>query len=145
MFYDFEKGLYIGSKVKDEFKHKLKSECLKHFRNQEFNFNEDLHTTIIYSDKPFIGELDEGFDTFFTTTGKLDKFGKDGEILVLRLKSNYLHTRHNELMEEHGLKWDFPSYEPHVTLSYDAKDIDITNINMAGMLIEFGPEEITEI
>lgn len=42
--------------------------------------------------------------------------------LVLVLDSDYLHFRHNVGMAL-GATYDFPSYIPHITLSYDIKSL----------------------
>jgi len=44
--------------------------------------------------------------------------------LVVMLDCPHLTDRHNQLMKEHDATYPFPSYCPHLTLSYDIGDID---------------------
>jgi hypothetical protein len=41
--------------------------------------------------------------------------------IVALLDCPKLVSRHNGLMKEHGLQWDYPDYKPHITLAYDIK------------------------
>jgi hypothetical protein len=47
---------------------------------------------------------------------------------VLKYDCKDLNKRHKELMDEHKATYDFPKYEPHVTLSYDIGDLDIKQL-----------------
>jgi len=91
--------------------------------------NHNWHATLLYSnknlpnytpikyDKPFNGKA-TGFDLFDT----------DKSVLVLKFSCPNLEKRHKELMDEHNATWDYDEYIPHVTLSYDGKDIDISKL-----------------
>jgi 2'-5' RNA ligase len=51
----------------------------------------------------------------------------DKRYLVLRYDCPELNERHAYLMEEHGATYD-PIFMPHITLSYDIGDLDITTL-----------------
>lgn len=42
--------------------------------------------------------------------------------LVAKLDAPDLSIRHNWLMKNHNLTYDYDEYEPHITLSYDVPD-----------------------
>ena len=84
---------------------------------------EDMHCTIIYSTKG---------DPSFKARGKLDKpmemKGKSLTVfnqrngkkaLVLLLDCPEIEARHEELMSTHDFVYDFPQYQPHISLNYD--------------------------
>lgn len=77
---------------------------------------DDFHCTILYSRKPINPNIDLRIDVdnFECPGVKLEKFGT---YLVLLLDSPQLQERHKELMEETGASYDFPEYQPHITLS----------------------------
>jgi 2'-5' RNA ligase len=80
---------------------------------------DDLHSTICFSrvqvpykpesEAKHIGQTGS-FTVFKTQTGK--------RALVLRIESDYLHARH-KYANDIGATYDFPDYQPHVTLAYD--------------------------
>ncbi len=92
-----------------------------------------VHTTLLYSRKHLpnykpAGPISltchpKGF-TVFQTRGE----GPSTKALVLLLDCPELVKRHKELMAEHGATYDFPTYEPHITFSYDLGDIDYTKL-----------------
>lgn len=83
----------------------------------------DMHSTVIFSrnqiDFPVEKSVNEKvspdvkFHIFTTKSGK--------RALVLLIDSDYLRARH-ELGNQLGATYDFPDYQPHVTLSYDVGD-----------------------
>lgn len=56
--------------------------------------------------------------------------------LVLLFECVELHARHIHLMEEHEAQHDFSSYNPHVTLSYDVGELDVSKIPLPNFWIE---------
>ena len=83
---------------------------------------EQYHATIIYSrkgipevktfkfDTPITASI-EGWDIFPTQTG--------GKCLVARLESSELTKYHKTIMSEYKATFDYDSYKPHITVSYD--------------------------
>ena len=88
------------------------------------------HCTLIYSRQPCkepqpdrklkISVQPEKWEVFETRDGK--------RCLVLKLDSSMLQVRHKQLMKQLSASYDFPSYKPHITVSYDIGDLDITDI-----------------
>lgn len=93
----------------------------------------DFHTTLLYSRKHLpnyqaAGKLDDpligtptGFDIW---PSQPDENGKKKNVLVLEFSCPALFQRHHKLMHQHGATYDFDRYRPHITLSYDAGDLD---------------------
>ncbi|QHJ78966.1 MAG: hypothetical protein [Caudoviricetes sp.] len=86
-----------------------------------------MHSTILFSRKkidfPVLSDVYETaskkvqYQVFETQTGK--------RALVLLLDSEYLTHRHNLGMSL-GATYDYPEYHPHVTLSYDIGDMEVS-------------------
>jgi len=87
------------------------------------------------------GSFQEGHDFRHR---ELAAFGKSSEVAVLKLKSNYLQERF-EHFRRLGASWDYPSYEPHLTLSYNAAGKDLSGYTPYNGPILFGPEEFQDI
>jgi 2'-5' RNA ligase len=94
----------------------------------------DLHCTVMYTEKP-IPEFAEDhpepsefdppkiaaisdFDVFTAQDG--------GEVLVLRIKSEFLDDRHNEIIDGYGAEYTHDKYKPHITLTYSENKLDLT-------------------
>jgi len=96
-----------------------------------------LHTTLLYSRKHLPN---------YKSAGKLqphlvgtpEKFvvwpargvGGTGttNCLVLQYNCPELVKRHNDLMKQHEATYDYPKFVPHVTLSYDIGDLDVSKL-----------------
>lgn len=95
---------------------------------------EDMHATVTYSRAPVDwfkmgeswGSADGGKATV-NRGGPRDVERFDGGAVVLRFSSADFIWRHEQMIRE-GASWDFPEYYPHVTISYDAGDIDVSKI-----------------
>lgn len=95
-----------------------------------------LHITVIRSaDKEFPWE-----DMTYTpkleinpSSYKLAKFGEDNDTLVLKFEQPALEKRHSDAREEHKIDWEFPQYEPHITLSNNEEN------DIEGMLLPSFP------
>ncbi|MBZ0268053.1 hypothetical protein K8I85_07850, partial [bacterium] len=64
--------------------------------------------------------------------------------LVLRFASYDLERRHRELRAA-GASWDFPEYQPHVTITYSVPEADAGAIEPYRGPMVFGPEEFAGI
>jgi 2'-5' RNA ligase len=82
----------------------------------------DLHVTIVYSRKacPEIEFHDTALPAL-ADGAAFDIFpNQDGsKCLVLKLASKQIHDLHEIIREQYGATHDFPSFQPHITLSYD--------------------------
>ena len=48
----------------------------------------------------------------------------------MKFKSKTLSNRHNEIMKNNPKAvYDFPEYIPHITLSYDVEDFDVSKLD----------------
>jgi adenylate kinase family enzyme len=106
---------------------------------------DDMHVTLAYSKQPVdwmaCGESFHQGDKLEVKGGPrvLERFGPDGEVVVLLFASWDLKWRQAELIDA-GCSSDWPDYQPHVSISWNAGDIDLDKIEpYTGPLI-FGPE-----
>jgi len=106
----------------------------------------DMHVTVAFSKAPVdwmkAGEAwsqkeDGGVTVRPGGPRMLEVFGEGA--LVLAFNSSDLAWRHMELREI-GASWDWPEYQPHITISYDAKDVDLSRIEPYRGEILLGPE-----
>lgn len=93
---------------------------------------DELHITVAYSKKPIEytpqGFFDEPievtpskYSVFDTQTGK--------RCLVLEVTSKKLTKMHEDIIYKHGASYDFDTYKPHITLSYDCgEDFDLDSL-----------------
>jgi hypothetical protein len=106
--------------------------------------NDKLHSTVVFS-RTFcgarpLGKLDPTWQGQFTafdifpSGGPADDDGLEesdkprSNCLVLKFDCPELHERHHFLRKHHGATHDFPSFEPHMTLSYNVGDFDHQNL-----------------
>ena len=112
-----------------------------------------LHVTIAYSHTPVdwfkIGEdwtagpNEEDKLVIKGGPRAIEEFGKGA--IVLQFASTKLGWRH-ESIRERGASWDFPEYNPHITLSWNKpQGLDITTIKPYNGQIVLGPEIFEEI
>jgi hypothetical protein len=106
----------------------------------------DMHVTVAHSRTPVdwsaAGEngapvkVDGGMRA-------LEKLGDKGAV-VLRFESGDLSERHGEFRKV-GASWDWPSYKPHITLTYDAGNLDLEKVEPYSGPLMFGPERFAEV
>ncbi|QHB48307.1 RNA ligase [Acinetobacter phage vB_AbaM_Kimel] len=104
-----------------------------------------LHCTIAYSrvkipyQPQLIGEQ-------IGVTDKLKVFDtKTGErALVILIDSDYLHERFKYAMAL-GATYDFPDYQPHVTLSYDIGQRELPKVGFIGNPIIAASEYVQDL
>ena len=97
-----------------------------------------IHSTLLYSKKQLpnfkaLGDLDEplvgkpsGFDVW---ESQPDDDGNKSNCLILQFDCPELVSRHNDLMTQHDAEYDFDEFKPHVTLSYNIGDFDVSKLN----------------
>jgi hypothetical protein len=110
--------------------------------------SDKLHVTIAYSKAPVdwrdVPRLGDDAMTVSDGERSLERLGDKGEATVLRFESNVLADRHREIRRA-GAWWDYPDYKCHLTISWDAADIDIAGIHPFPGALRFGPEVWEEI
>ena len=127
-FIEHRKGTYGACKYSNESSVILK-EWMEHWGIPNPIDPAKFHTTIIYSraeiDKKYQISISEAemkkLDWVFSPT-ELAMFGEgDQRILVLKLLAPQLNEMHETLLLN-GATFDYPEYNPHVTLSYDVPE-----------------------
>lgn len=122
-----EKGSYAGVKYSKSTIDIIEQFSKENHVKNALNPNK-LHTTLLYSRK-FLPDFKGRGDLSSPIVAQPKEFviwkSKDvppKDCLVLKLICPELEKRHDELMKEHGATYDFDSYHPHITFSYDAGD-----------------------
>jgi hypothetical protein len=124
-------GTYVAVRVHPDSARLIKNFCKLHrIPIGSSDFERRLHSTIIYSRKecPDL-EADPNYEVTATFDGYalFNAGGPDGPltVLVAKLFCPDLEVRHRYLMAAHQATFDFPSFRPHITLSYTFNgDID---------------------
>lgn len=113
----------------------------------------DLHVTIAFSRAPvdwmqmepdYYGSAGDGEGTMMISAGGarlMDRFGEGA--LVLLFNSSALSWRH-EMFKQRGASWDYPDYQPHITITY-SREVDPEEIDPYKGKIELGPEIFEEV
>jgi len=102
---------------------------------------EKWHVTQAYSRKPVDWHAaGDSFDKLKASGGArtVSPLGKDGAV-VLHFDSADLRRRWREFRDA-GASWDYDAYRPHVTITYDGGDVDLSKVEPYTGPIEFGPE-----
>ena len=112
---------------------------------------EDMHVTIAYSRDP-VDWMKVGDSWSGDSKGQLniapggprliEVFG--GGAVVLQFSSSELGWRHMSIREA-GASWDWPDYQPHITITYEAGDVDLSKIEPYRGAIDLGPEIFAEV
>lgn len=116
---------------------------------------DDLHVTIAFSRAPVDWmKAGEAWDWNEPKDGKLvvppggarivERLGDKGAVVLL-FNSSTLSYRHEEIKRA-GASFDFPEYQPHVTITYKAPaDLDVRKVEPFRGRLEFGPEIFEEV
>lgn len=108
---------------------------------------DDLHVTIAYSRQALDwmkvggdwGSRQDGGLTVAPGGARLVEPLGSGGAVVLLFNSSELAWRHMQIREA-GASWDYEEYQPHVTITYAADDLDLSKVEPYRGKIEFGPE-----
>jgi phage-related protein (TIGR01555 family) len=115
---------------------------------------DEMHVTIAFSRKP-VDWMTVGDDWSSDEDGKLrvkpggprvvEALGDKGAV-VLMFRNDSLEWRHRRIHEEGtGAQWDWPEYQPHVTITWQAGDIDLSTVEPYQGPLVFGPERFAEV
>lgn len=132
--------LYVSRKVKNA------AAILKHYAEQGIgNLIEasDMHVTITYSRDPVDWmKMGAAWNSRLTVEPGgpriMEAFGPGRDTAVLAFASSDLTWRHSEMVGN-GASWDWPDYQPHVTIAYEFGG-DIEQVKPWLGAIELGPE-----
>ena len=128
-------------------------EIIAHFKAQGFETTlpaDDLHVTITFSRTPVdwmqMGDnwSDNGKGGLTIQPGGPRMMERFGEATVLLFASSALSWRHED-MKRNGASWDHPEYQPHISISYKAGELDLESIEPYRGQIVLGPEIFDEI
>lgn len=115
---------------------------------------DDMHVTIAFSRYPVDwmkagsawSENDKGQMTIKPGGARLvERLGAQGQAVVLLFSSSELSWRHEDIKRNSGATWDWPEYQPHITISYDAGGMDLSKVKPYAGRIELGPEVFEEV
>lgn len=101
----------------------------------------DMHVTLAYSKEPLVWPKEPHSNqlTVNAVDGReVEPLGDKGAV-VLRFEDPTLSLRWQDLCEQ-GAAWDFESYKPHVTLTWDAGEMDTSKVETYTGPLVFGPE-----
>ena len=106
---------------------------------------DDMHVTQAYSKEPLIWpEAHDDAITVRSTDGrKVGPLGDQGA-MVLHFDSPTLQARHEQL-KTLGAKSDFPNFNPHVTISWQADGVDPAKVKPYDGPLVLGPERFKEV
>ncbi len=120
-------GSYVAVKYDDESRDKL-YEFAEKLNLPNLLPKSKYHTTLIYSRKynPDVKE-DQSLYPLKIKGKELHVLDTQDNkrALVMKFDSPELVERHNFLMSEYQLQYDYDEYIPHITLSYDIGDMDV--------------------
>jgi len=113
---------------------------------------DDMHATIAFSKTPLDwNAVPDGFDSEIVPASpdqkdgarSVERLGDEGAV-VLRFESTDLANRWRQFRRA-GASWDYESYQPHVTITYDSGDVDLSKVVPYDGPLEFGEEAFDEI
>lgn len=114
----------------------------------------DMHVTIAFSRAP-LDWMKVPPDDFGTTNNDgrmilapggprlVESLGPEGAIVLL-FASWQLTWRHSRIADA-GASWDYDSFQPHITITYQAGDVDLTKVEPYKGRIVLGPEVFEEV
>lgn len=110
---------------------------------------DDMHVTIAFSRAPVDWmKVGQSWDEEHTVAAGgpriMEGLGANGEAKVLLFSNTELQWRH-EQMKRAGASWDWPEYQPHITISYDPDAPDLDDVEPYAGRIVLGPEKFQEI
>lgn len=111
---------------------------------------EGLHVTIIHTRTP-LDWIKVGQDWSVDDDGKMTiapggprLMERFGDAVVLQFASSRLTWRHEDI-KRMGAETDYPEYQPHITLTWNAPDLDLSKVDPYKGQIVLGPEIFEEV
>ncbi len=113
---------------------------------QNILHRDNFHVTVAFSKVPVEWNKFQPQDNKITILGgkrNILPLGNEGAI-VLKFESNLLQKRWQDFISE-GCSWDYETYQPHVTISYNDSSVDYRNVIPYDEKLIFGPEVFKEV
>jgi phage-related protein (TIGR01555 family) len=109
---------------------------------------EDMHVTIAFSRTPIdwmkTGEAWQGELKIAAGGARIvEPLGPKGATVLL-FNSSELAWRHRSIIRA-GASWDWPDYQPHITITYEAPGLDLSKVEPYRGEIVLGPEIFEEV
>lgn len=108
----------------------------------------DLHVTVAFSRKPLdwfkVSTWGSGEEIEIKGGPRLVQPLGDKGAVVLLIANETLKHRHDEFLRA-GASWDWPEYQPHVTLTYRSEGVDLGAVEPYQGDIILGPEVFSEV
>ena len=105
----------------------------------------DMHVTITYSKRAVDWmKMGEAWDDEVKIAGGPRIMERFGDAVVLLINSQSLRWRHESMIEQ-GCSYDFEEYQPHIPISWDEADLDLSKIEPYQGEIVLGPEVFKEL
>jgi hypothetical protein len=142
-----KKGTYVGLRVLDPANKQLYQHCLDAgITIKKSLFDRRLHATLIYSRK-YCPNIVPATDVIHACSFiGYDIFGQgDERILVIKLNAPSVVARHLKLMADHDAEYDHPTFQPHITLTYNFVGDDVTNLPPIDFEINLGEEYVEDL
>jgi 2'-5' RNA ligase len=139
----YPEGVYIACKLSEESEKAVREYQEKYLK--QFEINEELHCTLIYSKKPQVDEIIPSSYQATCTFNQFELFGPKSDTLVIELISNEMIRRNEELVKEHKFVSDYSEYKPHITLSYGVENIDLNSLPSIDFMITLQDEYVEEL
>jgi Uncharacterized protein conserved in bacteria (DUF2213) len=103
----------------------------------------DMHVTVAFSKAPIQWPEKLDNDVAASSGGRaIKQFGEGAIVLIFEAPD--LVQRWNDL-KGMGATWDHPTYQPHITITYEPGDVDISKVEPFTGPLEFGPEKFAEV
>lgn len=137
--------LYVRRNVKNA------ADIVKWAKSQGFETTlpaEDMHVTIAFSRTPidWMKTGETWADELQIAAGGariVEPLGPKGAVVLL-FNSSELSWRHRSIIRA-GASWDWPDYQPHITITYEAKGMDLSKVEPYRGEIVLGPEIFSEV
>lgn len=113
---------------------------------------DDLHVTVLFSRRPVdwmkMGDMwsgDSKGNVMVSPGGPrlVEPLGDKGAVVLL-FSSTDLQWRHRSMIEA-GASHDYDEYQPHVTITYEGKGLDLSKVEPYRGKLVFGPEIFEEL
>ncbi len=140
----YPEGVYISVDVSKDSIDRIHEYMDVHLKDLECN-RDEIHTTVIFSKKSHKEEIKPKSYTAKGTSKGFAIFGKENDTLVIEIDSPELVARNQELVNQYDFVSDFDEYKVHLSLSYKAKDFDISKLPDFDFDIEFKNETVEQL